>query len=83
MFCLSLEEAESLFSDDAARKCMPTWYASYASGEYEPCGWLLRSTDGPHNHAPFVDSDGALHLANDRFFSNAYGTVRPAIWVNL
>jgi len=91
VFCLSIAEAESLFKDDTARKCVPTPYA-VGKGAYISssnfidgrgcCWWWLRSPGGNQNCASFVNTDGALRLYGYRVHGGL-GAVRPALWVNL
>jgi len=91
VFCLSIAEAESLFKDDAARKCVPTPYA-VGKGAWQNsselidgrgcCYWWLRSPGFYQFNASFVGSGGALNLFGGNV-DHGHGAVRPALWVNL
>ena len=91
VFCLSLEEAESLFKKKAARKCVPTPYAA-EEGAFEDddelvdgrscCCWWLRSPGDHQNIASIVFTDGVLDPRGDYVYRD-YNAVRPALWVNL
>ncbi len=90
VFCLSISEVESLFKDDAARKCVPTPYAdkkwgghSIVNGKVSSfCCWWLRSPGYGQDSASLVFADGRLTHAY--FCFNKDGdAVRPALWVNL
>ena len=90
VFCLSIAEAESLFKDDTARKCVPTPYAvgkgAWQSSELIDgrgcCCWWLRSPGHDQGNASGVGTVGALHLYGG-LVDFGYYAVRPALWVNL
>ncbi len=91
VFCLSLAEAESLFKDDAARKCVPTPYA-VGKGAWQSsenfingracCGWWLRTPGNSQLDASIVYSGGALNQ-HGYYVRTDDRAVRPALWVNL
>ena len=91
VFCLSLSEAENLFKDDEARKCVPTPYTVVkacwqCSSEFIDgracCCWWLRSPGQGRDRAICVDADGIPYLPGITVFEDEY-VVRPALWVNL
>ena len=92
VFCLSLAEAESLFKDNAARKCVPTPYAvgkgvfqdgsESIDGRYCCWWWWLRSPGLRQDDASHVYSDGTPYQGGN-FVIYGDGAVRPALWVNL
>ena len=91
VFCLSLAEAESLFKNNEARKCVPTPYA-VGKGAHKSdwyfidgrgcCYWWLRSPGGLRNFASKVFTDGALCPLGS-LVDGGSSAVRPALWVNL
>ena len=91
VFCLSLAEAESLFKDDAARKCVPTPYA-VGNGAWQSsenfidgrgcCWWWLRSPGLHQRYASYVLAGGA-RLPDGLNVNSDINAVRPALWVNL
>ena len=95
VFCLSLAEAESLFKDDEARRCVPTQFA-LEEGVYENedcdddeliegracCSWWLRSPGESQDSASTVFPRGARDL-NGNCICCDDCAVRPALWVNL
>ena len=46
------------------------------------CFWWLRSPGDAQGSSSYVDTGGALYPDGDYVY-NAYGVVRPALWVNL
>ena len=83
VFLLSKDEAEGYFSSKEDRKCAPTEYAR-ANGALVSdgcCYWWLRS--------PFPDSSCNvyhIYFDGDIYFDDVslnYGSVRPALWINL
>ena len=92
VFLLSINEVEKYFNSDEARKCAPTAYAkaqgAYTSDSYKTasgaatCWWWLRSPGLYQNCAALVDDDGSVGYGGNYVF-NAYGAVRPALWINL
>ena len=91
IFLLSMAEAESLFKDDEARKCVSTTYASekdvwqsrnfFIDGR-SCCFWWLRSPGYCRNDATVVCTDGAISPGGC-LVNNDGDAVRPALWVNL
>lgn len=92
VFCLSIAEAESLFKDDTARKCVPTPYA-VGKGAWQNsselivdgrgcCCWWLRSPGNGRYVASNVFTGGALCPFGDLVHIGSIA-VRPALWVNL
>ena len=92
VFLLSINEVEKYFNSDEARKCAPTAYAkaqgAYTNDSYKTasgaatCWWWLRSPGLYQNCAALVDDDGSVGYGGNYVF-NAYGAVRPALWINL
>ena len=96
VFLLSYAEANEYLgvtyddSDNTASRVSPTDYAvaqgAYTSGGYktadgEQAGWWwLRSPGLDRRYAARVFADGSLY---DCGVLDAYGCVRPALWVNL
>jgi hypothetical protein len=75
VFLLSVDEATEYFKSDADRK------ASYnGSAEW----WWLRSSGHDSEDAAYINSGGGVN-AYGYYVSgdNAYGGVRPALWLNL
>ena len=90
--CLSVDEAQRLFADDADRICHPTAHAVaqgvFKAGEYRGhpefgCYWWLR-TPCDDEHFPriaIVLDDGKIgggHLIDDPWLG-----VRPALWLRM
>ena len=63
VFLLSIDEAETYFSNDNDRQCNPTKFA-VANGAYEddsrPCCWWLRSRGCYGNYAACIGVDGGI-----------------------
>ena len=86
VFLLSIAEADSLFKDDAARKCVQMSDAvgiraflsskNFINGR-ACCIWWLRSPGDDHYDASYVDSDGALYPHGYYVFGERLA-VRPA-----
>ncbi len=80
VFLLSLDEAESLFAKDAARRAAPTDFAA-ANGVYKEgsgaCFWWLRSRGDGSGYAACVDCAGGLGGCNLVF--SCGNAVRPAL----
>ena len=83
IFCLSHDEALSLFANDGQRQCYPTAYAKsrYAwTNDNGFCAWWLRSPGGSADSAALVDSVGGLDLSR---VNNDILAVRPAFFIAL
>jgi hypothetical protein len=91
VFLLSIAEADSLFNDDAARKCVQMSDAvgiraflsskNFINGR-ACCYWWLRSPGSNQGSASAVQRSGTLDLRGEHILYG-YGAVRPALWVNL
>ncbi len=86
VFCLSGIEAESLFKDNNARKCLPTAYArknnACFSEENGCCCYWLRPPSGNSRIALCVLDTGSFCLFGSHYVCDDYA-VRPALWINL
>ena len=83
VFCLSLREANYLFSDDNSRRAEST-PAAKEQGLYEYEGyslWWLRSSSEESSCAPRVESDGKIGRLYPVGVTDC--GVRPVIWVAL
>ena len=89
VFLLSYSEAKEYFASDEERICQPTEYAK-SQGAYsynDNCWWWLRSirtissVSYAQGEAAGVKINGTLGDSDDVDYS--YGTVRPAIWIDL
>ncbi|MBR3552596.1 MAG: protein kinase [Clostridia bacterium] len=90
VFLLSIDEANTYFKSDEARKCAPTAYAegqgAWTNSDYTTTGgeatcWWLRSPGYYSGSACCVNSYG---YAYERYsVTCTYGGVRPALWINL
>ena len=88
VFLLSSEEAEGYFSSNDDRKCAPTEYAkTNGASEYEGyCSyWWLRSPSllDSSGSVCYVYRDGVIYNYSSLAVSYDYGSVRPALWINL
>ena len=91
VFLLSIDKVNQYFSNDDARKCVPTAYA-IASGAYTinsetkggaaTCRWWLQSPGIYQNCAADVGIDGSVHY-NGNYVNCGIDGVRPALWINL
>ena len=85
VFLLSREEAEKYFANDVARRCKPTSYAKANGAGVNKdgcCWWWLRSPNPDYScYVRDVDSGGEVSYGD--CVSNTYGSVRPALWINL
>ena len=86
VFLLSYSEAEQLFENDAARKCVPTDYAkaqgAASYGDDDTCEWWLRSIGKKEWDATLVINNGRIHEYGSYVNSESY-SVRPALWMQL
>ena len=92
VFCLSLSEAESLFENNDARKCVPTSYAAEKGAEKSNsslidgrgcCSWWLRTPNTTQKDVLTSDEYGRLSSPYVRDIHCKSIAVRPALWVNL
>ena len=81
VFLLSIQEAESYFISDEARRCTPTKYAK-AQGVRKYNNWWLRSPGRSSNFATFISSIGSIGNMGTLVGDDGYA-VRPALWVEL
>ncbi len=81
IFLLSVDEAERLFADDAARRAKPTKYAVkngvYTKGA-DCCFWWLRSRGNRADHAAGVSIAGGVYSLGVLVNSDGLA-VRPAL----
>lgn len=94
VFCLSLEEAKSLFDGDEARKCVPTSYAAEKGCDKSKislvdgrgcCSWWLRTPNRTQKDVLTTDEHGRLGSGTLYVWDidSKSIAVRPVIWVNL
>ena len=90
IFCLSMAEADSLFDEDAARKCIPTPYAVgegvvqsevFMLNGKGTCLWWLRSRGVYEFGAYLIRENGSIGGYND--LSSTFTAIRPVLWMNL
>ena len=91
-FLLSIDEANTYFSSDEARKCAPTEYAvgqgAWSASDYTTsdgkatCWWWLRSPGYNTHSAAYVFSDGSVNSYGNRVYIDN-DAVRPALWIEL
>lgn len=89
VYLLDCKEAETYFSCDEARLCIPTEYAkangasinsSFVKDGKATCNWWLRSSGKSHNCAAnvypsgLVSTEGSIAVSTDI-------CIRPAIWI--
>ena len=87
IFCLSLDEANNLFSGDAERKCWPTTYAvSRNAYRYDDtggsCCFWLRSPGKNNGRAAYVRNDGVADYYGDDAWDDIFA-VRPALRIKV
>ena len=86
IFCLSREEAERYFRDDASRICEPSEYAIRKGAFFDEkpisCYWWLRSQGKTRSRAVSVTAAGSLHYDGDSVEMGG-NAVRPALWISL
>lgn len=80
IFCLSIDEAKRLFSNDEDRVATSTKYARIRGAFNGTCWWWLRSPGSDVNRAAYIDYDGSV---NTRGCGVDYVrvSVRPALHV--
>ena len=87
VFCLSINEVESLFKSDSDRKCKPSAHVE-AEGEVlmskdkSGANWWLRSPGDEQGNAASVSGGGHVYEDGWRVNIGFFG-VRPAFWLNL
>ena len=87
VFCLSINEAKSLFKGNSDRKCKPSAHVKaedkiFMSIDKSVAPWWLRSPGCKQDYAAYVNDDGRVRENGwDVSFDN-FG-VRPAFWLNL
>ena len=74
IFLLSIDEVNQYFSSD--EECIAL------AAEGESAYWWLRSPGGFSLHAAYVRDDGSVKYGG-RSVDDAYGAVRPALWVDV
>ncbi len=91
VFLLSINEVIRYFSDDKARKCVPTAYAkangaSVLYGNVKnaeaTCWWWLRSPGNGQGHAVYVGTIGTVNNYG-YYVDTDYLSVRPAMWIDV
>ncbi len=91
VFLLSISEAEKYFTNNDARRCVPTEYAkakgAYTSDQFPvggkaTCCWWLRSPGFNQDTAACVSDVGSVYYYGYNAHI-AYYCVRPALWINL
>ncbi len=91
VFLLSISEVEKYFSDNDARKCVPTEYAiaqgAYTSDKFTvggkaTCWWWLRSPGNFQTTAAIVYNGGSVYYIGKNV-NIVNVCVRPALWINL
>ena len=89
VFLLSVNEAQTYFSSNNARKAQATQYALskgvYYSKSTNSVTWLLRSPGDSANVASYVRLPGDIDLSQIRWDDDVYyyAALRPAVWVNI
>jgi hypothetical protein len=74
IFLLSIEEAQTYFTDDASRIAVDS--------DGEASWWWLRSPGGYSNCAAFVIGNGKVNVGGFFVYGISDG-IRPALWLNL
>lgn len=86
VFCLSIAEAETLFSSDEDRACPATDYArakgAFVHASNGNCWWWLRNPGYYPSDAAGVNYYGYVHVSGDNVTSPS-DAVRPALWAAL
>ena len=94
VFLLSVQEAYNYFSDNEARKCVPTEYA-ITNGAYNKdnsgCCWWLRTSVKEDSEDPsmgvgewnFAIVDGTGVVNEEGLDLDCDFAVRPALWINI
>lgn len=91
IFLLSITEAERYFTNDAARRALPTAYASSKgapsyTGFDSTSMWYLRSPGAMDNVSALIGDDGAINYGGalcDSGCSAVWFGMRPALWLAL
>ncbi len=84
VFLLSITEANTYFSADSQRQCMPTDYA-VANGAWRSsgnCWWWLRTPGHLQTYGAYVDFNGGIDESGTSVRYGNYA-VRPAMWIDL
>ena len=88
VFLLSAREAKLYFRSNAERACKATEYAKFGGSNKahtDPktgnCWWWLRTSGHDSDYATNVLVTGEIDFSGN-MISHAYGTVRPAIWID-
>ncbi len=86
VFLLSIDEVKKYFHSDEARKVKATAYAkaqgAYVNSDNGNSWWWLRSPGYITGRAAYVLTYGSIYYNGD-YVDNSFGTVRPALWINL
>ena len=87
VFCLSINEAKSLFKGNSDRKCKPSAHVKaedkiFMSIDKSGADWWLRSPGGRQNGAAHVGIGGGVDEGGWIVIRDLVG-VRPAFWLNL
>ena len=89
VFLLSVNEAQTYFSSNNARKAQATQYAlskgAYFNKSTNSVTWLLRTPGDSANVVSYVRLPGDIDLDYIRYSDDAfyYAALRPAIWVDI
>ena len=90
VFLLSIHEVNKYFTNDEARKCLPTVYAKESNesrafvssintkDNAATCCWWLRSPGQRQNHAAYIAGSGSV-IADG---STGICAIRPAMWIS-
>lgn len=89
VFLLSITEVEKYFNSDDERQCQGTAYCNVQGASKDQngnCWWWLRSPGHSSSYAAYVYCGGGISLHGKGiagWASGTFGTVRPALWINL
>ena len=89
VFLFSVNEAQTYFSSNNARKAQATQYAlskgAYFNKSTNSVTWLLRTPGDSANVVSYVRLPGDIDLDYIRYSDDAfyYAALRPAIWVDI
>lgn len=93
VFLLSIHEVSKYFTNDEARKCLPTIYAKESNknrvllsststkDNAATCWWWLRSPGRNQTYTAYIAGSGSVN--SDGSFSTGVSGIRPAIWISL